>query len=63
MRKSTTRAELQIADRVARALNLLGANGDLLNRDSDALLELIDEYLADDDEHEDDDQGKCSPTL
>jgi len=50
-----------MADRVARALNLLGANGDLLNTDSDALLELIDEYLADDDEPED--QGKCSPTL
>ena len=52
-----------MADRVARALNLLGADGDLLSTDADALLELIDDYLADDDEHEDYDQGKCSPTL
>ena len=52
-----------MVDRVARALNLLGADGNLLSTDSDALLKLIDDYLADDDEHEDYDQGICSPTL
>ena len=34
-----------MADKVVRALNLLGADQDLLNSDdSDALLDLIDEY-------------------
>ena len=37
-----------MAERIARALNLLGADRDLLSTDGDALLELIDEYLADD---------------
>ena len=37
-----------MAERVARALNLLGADRDLLDSaDADALLELIDEYLED----------------
>ena len=37
-----------MADKVARALNLLGADHDLLeSADADALLELIDEYLED----------------
>ena len=41
----------ELAERVARALNLLGADGDLLGTaDTDALLELIDDYLAEDDE-------------
>ena len=52
-----------MADRVARALNLFGTNGDLLSTDSDTLLEFIDDYFADDDEHKDYDQGKCNPTL
>ena len=47
-----------MAERVARALNLLGANGDLLGTaDTDDLLELIDEYLADDE----DNQGNPTP--
>ena len=37
-----------MAKRIARALNLLGADRDLLNTDHDALLDLIDEYWADD---------------
>jgi len=48
---------------VTRAVNLLGANGNLLSTDSDALLKLNNDYLADDDEHKDCDQGKGSPTL
>ena len=37
-----------MAENVARALNLLGADRDLLeSADADALLELIDEYLDD----------------
>ena len=37
-----------MAERVARALNLLGADRDLLDSaDADAILELIDEYLED----------------
>ena len=37
-----------MADKVARALNLLGADRDLFNSaDGDALLDLIDEYLDD----------------
>ena len=35
-----------MADKVARALNILGANRDLLNSaDREALLDLIGEYL------------------
>ena len=37
-----------MADKVARALNLLGADRDLLDSaDANALLDLIDEYLED----------------
>jgi len=37
-----------MADKVARALNLLGADGDLLNStDGDAFLALIEDYLDD----------------
>ena len=37
-----------MADRVARALNFLGADGHLLeSADADALLELLDDYLED----------------
>ena len=37
---------LEMAARVAKALNLLGADSDLLNTaDADALLELIEDYL------------------
>ena len=37
-----------MVDKVARALNLLGADSNLLDSaDADALLELIDEYLED----------------
>ena len=37
-----------MAEKVARALNVLGADRDLLDSaDADALLELIDEYLDD----------------
>ena len=37
-----------MADKVARALNLLGADRDLFNSaDCNAFLELIDEYLDD----------------
>ena len=37
-----------MADRIARALNLLGADSDLLGSDGDTLLELIDDYWSDD---------------
>ena len=57
---SSDRCTAEMAKRVARALNVLGADGDLLGTDTDALLELIDEYLTEDDDHEDN-QG--SPTL
>ena len=37
-----------MADKVARALNLLGADRDLFDSaDADALLDLIDEYFDD----------------
>ena len=36
-----------MAEKVARALNLLSADRDLESADADALLELIDEYLDD----------------
>ena len=50
-----------MAERVARALNLLGANGDLLSTaDTDALLELIDDYLAEEEQPEDN-QGNPTP--
>ena len=54
---SSDRCTAEMAERVAQALNVLGADGDLLGTDTDALLELIDEYLT----TEDDDQ--CSPIL
>ena len=34
-------------------MNVLGADGDLLGTDTDALLKLIDEYLTEDNDHED----------
>ena len=50
-----------MAKRVARALDLLGANGDIFGTaDTDALLELIDDYLADN-EHPKDNQGNPTP--
>ena len=36
-------------DRIARALNRLGEDADLLSADTDGLLELLDDYLDDDD--------------
>ena len=50
--------QVAMADKVARALNLLGADLDLFNSaDGDALLDLIDKYL-------DDPEGiQYSPTL
>ena len=39
---------IKMAERIARALNLLGTNRDLLSTDSDVLLELIDDYWAND---------------
>ena len=36
-----------MAERVARVLNLLGADRDLDSADADAILRLIDEYLED----------------
>ena len=37
-----------MADNIARALNLLGADRDLLNSDADALVNIIDDYFSDD---------------
>lgn len=49
-----------MADRVARALNLLGTDWDLCDSpDSDALLELLDDYLDD----SVDSEGKPAPSL
>ena len=46
-----------MADKVARALNLLGADQDLFNSaDGDALLDLINEYL-------DDSEGTAPPFI
>ena len=53
---SSHRYIADMAGRVARALNLLGANGDLLGTDADVLLKLIDNYLADDEQ----DQGSST---
>ena len=39
-----------MAERVARVLNLLGADQDLLDADSDELVKLIDDYCADNSE-------------
>ena len=39
-----------MAERVSRVLNLLGADQDLLGADSDELVELIDNYCADNSE-------------
>ena len=40
--------QVAMADKVARALNLLGADQDLFNSaDGDALLDFTDEYLDD----------------
>ena len=39
-----------MTERIAKALNLLGADRDLLGVDSYELLELIDDYCADDSE-------------
>ena len=47
--------QVAMADKVARALNLLGADRDLLDsEDANSLLDLIDEYL-------DDPQGIATP--
>ena len=35
-------------DRIARALNRLGEDADLLSADTDGLLDLLDDYLDDD---------------
>ena len=44
---SSHRCTADMAERVARALNLVGTDGSLLGMDADTLLKLIDEYLAD----------------
>ena len=36
-------------DRIARALTRLGEDADLLSADTDGLLDLLDDYLDDDD--------------
>ena len=38
----------KMADKVSRALNLLGADSDLFSSDGDKLMELINDYWADD---------------
>ena len=44
----SARLQLAMADKVARALNHLGADGDLLgSADAETLLDLINEYLED----------------
>ena len=49
-----------MAERVARALNLLGADRDLFDSpDTDALLDLIDDYFDD----LMDSEGKPAPSL
>ena len=50
-----------MAERIARALNLLGADRDLLSTDGDALLELIHEYWADDSDTVD--NGSLTPPI
>lgn len=37
-----------MADKIARALNFLGADRDLLDADADALLDVIDDYFGED---------------
>ena len=37
-----------MANKIARALNLLGADGDLLNSDADSLIDVIEDYFGDD---------------
>lgn len=45
-------------DRIARALNRLGEDADLLSADTDGLLDLLDDYLDDDDP-----LGKTPPSI
>ena len=50
----TQYTQVAMADKVAGALNLLGADRDLDSEDANSLLDLIDEYL-------DDPQGIATP--
>ena len=38
----------EMDDKIARALNLLGADQDLLNSDVDSLIDIINNYFGDD---------------
>ena len=45
---SSSEITTEMANKIARALNLLGADGDLLNSDADSLIDVIEDYFGDD---------------
>ena len=45
---SSSEITSEMANKIARALNLLGADRDLLNSDADTLVDVIEDYFGDD---------------
>ena len=45
---SSSEITSEMANKIARALNLLGADRDLLNSDADTLIDVIEDYFGDD---------------
>ncbi len=50
-----------MAERLARVLSCLGADSDLLNADTEGILDLIDEYWADNSDSIE--EGKVAPSF
>ena len=42
---SSAEITIEMANKIARALNLLGADRDLLNSDADTLIDVIEDYF------------------
>ena len=42
---SSAAITIEMANKIARALNLLGADRDLLNSDADTLIDVIEDYF------------------
>ena len=45
---SSSEITSEMANKIARALNLLGVDRDLLNSDADTLIDIIKDYFGDD---------------
>ena len=45
---SSSEITTEMTNKIARVLNLLGADGDLLNSDADTLVDVIEDYFDDD---------------